>query len=485
MIQKLRKKYTDLPIQLRASFWFLICSFLQKGISTITTPIFTRLMTTAEYGMYNVFCSWLSIVMIFVTLNLFAAIFGAGLIKFNEERALFASSLQGLNLILCAGWTVVYLLFRTNWNQLLSLTTVQMLAMLVMIWASAAFSYWAAEQRVEYKYRKLVLVTLLVSFLKPAVGIVFVMFADDKVTARILGLALVEIIGYTGLFIAQMHRGHVFYSKKYWKYALRFGLPLLPHYLSQTVLNSSDRIMISEMVGASQAGIYSIAYSISQIMKLFNTSLTNTIGPWIYQKIRDKDLKPIGGVTYLGLIVIAAVNLLLITLSPEVVSLFAPKEYHEAIWIIPPVAMSTYLILLYDFFSRFEVYYEKPAFMMYASIVGAVLNIVLNYIFIPIFGYMAAGYTTLICYGIYVICHYMAMRKICKDYLDGENAYEVKKIIMLSLVFFAFGFLLMLTYKLPVLRYCFVTAGLAGCFVKRAYLKTQVMKILNVRKKKT
>lgn len=485
MIQKLRKKYTDLPIQLRASFWFLICSFLQKGISTITTPIFTRLLSTAEYGSLSVFNSWLSILTIFITLHLYSGIFSSGLVKFSEERSVFTSSLQGLNLTLCVGWTVIYLLFRSYWNSLLKLTTVQMLAMLVMIWASAAFSFWAAAQRIEYKYRNLVLVTLLVSALKPAVGIVFVLLAEDKVTARILGLALVEIIGYTGLFISQMRKGRVFCSKKFWVYALRFSLPLVPHYLSQSVLNSADRIMISEMVGASQAGIYSIAYSISQIMKLFNSSLSSTIGPWMYQKIREKDLTPIGGITYMSLTFVAAVNLLLIALAPELVSLFAPKSYHEAIWVIPPVAMSVYLIFMYDFFARFEVYYEKTVFMMIASVMGAGLNVVLNYIFIRLYGYMAAGYTTLACYSVYVICHYLAMKKICNDYLGGENAFEAKKIIAVSLVFFALGFLMMLTYRFPVLRYSVLIIGLALCILKRAYLISKVRMILNIRKKKT
>ena len=43
-MQKLVKKYTDLPIQVKASMWFFVCAFLQKGISFITTPIFTRLL---------------------------------------------------------------------------------------------------------------------------------------------------------------------------------------------------------------------------------------------------------------------------------------------------------------------------------------------------------------------------------------------------------------------------------------------------------
>lgn len=57
VMNKWIKKYQGMPVQVKASFWFLICSFLQKGISVLTTPIFTRLLTTVEYGRYNVFNS--------------------------------------------------------------------------------------------------------------------------------------------------------------------------------------------------------------------------------------------------------------------------------------------------------------------------------------------------------------------------------------------------------------------------------------------
>ena len=70
MIKSVLNRYKSFPIQVKASLWFLICSFLQKGISTVTTPIFTRIMNTTEYGQYNVFNSWLSIASIFVSLSL-------------------------------------------------------------------------------------------------------------------------------------------------------------------------------------------------------------------------------------------------------------------------------------------------------------------------------------------------------------------------------------------------------------------------------
>lgn len=58
-MKKYLQQYKNLPVQMKASLWFLICSFMQKGIATITTPIFTRILTTAEYGEFSVFNSWM------------------------------------------------------------------------------------------------------------------------------------------------------------------------------------------------------------------------------------------------------------------------------------------------------------------------------------------------------------------------------------------------------------------------------------------
>lgn len=404
MIKSVLNRYKSFPIQVKASLWFLICSFLQKGISTVTTPIFTRIMNTTEYGQYNVFNSWLSIASIFVSLSLTGGVYAQGLVKFEKDRNVFTSSLQGLTLLLVAVWMVIYFIFHDFWNQLFTLSSVQMIAMLVIIWTTAVFSFWSTEQRVNYKYKALVAITLVVSLAKPIVGIFCVSVTNDKVSARILGIALVELIGYAWLFFIQVKRGEVLFSKKYWVYALSFNLPLVPHYLSQTVLNSADRIMIRDLVGPSDAGIYSLAYSISLLMLLFNTALMQTINPWIYRKIKDKSIKDISSVAYSTLMALACLNLLLIVLAPEVVAIFAPPTYYDAIYVIPPVAMSGYFMYMYDLFAKFAFYYEKTKFVMIASVTGAILNIILNFIFIRLFGYRAAGYTTLACYMIYSIC---------------------------------------------------------------------------------
>ena len=457
-------------MQVKATSWFLVCAVLQRGISTITTPIFTRLLSTGEYGQFSTFNSWLSLIQIIVTLQLCSGVYTMGIVKFKEDEKIFTSSLQGLNLVLCLAWMAIYLLFKDFWNEIFSLTTVQMLAMLLMIWAGTAFNFWMTTQRNCYRYRSLVIVTLIVSVLKPLVGIVFVVLAEDKVTARILGLALVEAICYSGFFFLQMREGKRFFSAKYWKYAFFFNLPLLPHYLANTILASSDRIMIQKIVGDSAAGIYGLAYSIALVMTLVNDALNKVMSPWLYQKVREKDYHNMSRMVYPCLILVAAANLFLIAVAPEVVAIFAPAEYMEAIYVIPPVAMSALASYMYLCFAPFEFYFEKRSWTTISTFTSAVVNIVLNYIFIQRVGYQAAGYTTLFCTALNALLHYYFMRKVCRTYLDNVKPYNPKILLVIGGVFMGIGFLYISLYSHILGRYSFTLLFAFIMFLQRKKL---------------
>ena len=456
MIKKIREKYTTLPTEVRASFWFLICAFLQRGVSFITTPVFTRIMTTSEYGSFSVFYSWFGIVSIVTTLNLFFGVYVRGLILYEDSKQQFTSSMQGLMLVLIGIWTLIYVVFHNTINFWFELTTKQMFSMLLIIWTNGVFSFWAAEQRVNLEYKRLVVVSILTSVMLPIVQIVLMHYLVDKVNARIYGMTVINILLYPVLFAKHMWRGRRFFSKEIWKYALVFNIPLVPHYLSQTILNSADRIMIERMIGAGEAGIYSLAYSVSQIMAVFNSALMQTIEPWLYKKIKNGEVSSIKKVAYPTFLIIAAVNITLIALAPELVSIFAPKEYYEAIWIIPPVAMSVFFSFMYTFFAVFEFYYKKTQYITIATLIGAILNIILNFLFINIFGYYAAGYTTLICFILYALFHFFFMMKLIKENFKGEKVYEVKVVLELAIGFMICGFMLLFTYSITMIRYLII-----------------------------
>lgn len=483
-MKKIIEVYKNWPIQVRASFVFLMCSFLQKGISFITTPIFTRILSTTEYGQFTVFNSWMQLITPIVTLNLYSGVYSQGVVKFENDRRRYSSSLQGLNLFLVSVWLCIYLVLQKPLNSLFSLTTIQMIAMFVMIWANGSFCFWSMDQRVDFQYKKLAVLTLVFSAAQPFVCIFLILHSGDKVTARILGMAVVQFVLYIGTFISQVRKGKTLYSKDYWIYAVRFNLPLIPHYLALTVLSSSDRIMISNMVGTDKAGIYNLAYSVSMIMTMFNTALLQTIEPWIYRKLKDKRPMDLAKVAYPCFLFIACVNIMLILFAPEIVAIFAPKAYYEAIWVIPSVALSVFFMFLYSFFATFEFYYEKTNYVAIATVGGAVLNIVLNYLGIQKFGYLAAGYTTLFSYMLFAFLHYLFMKKICNEFMDGVKPYSGKMILGIAILSCIIGFGVMPLYQHPIIRYIIVCAIAIGAVIYRKKLIVLGKSLLQLKKQK-
>lgn len=472
MIHKLKDKYLSLSQPARASLWFLICGFLQKGISFLTTPVFTRVMTEAQYGSFSVYNSWLSIVQIIVSLNLAAGVYTRGLVKNEEDQNRFSSAMLGLSTTCMAvGW-VIYALLHKQINAWLGLSTGLMAAMFLEIWGTAAYQFWSNRERVHYRYKKLAALTVLYVLLRPVLGVIFVLLVqqEHQMYARVAAAVLSNTVLFTGLYITITKKGKTFFHKEYWVYALKFNLPLLPHYLSQIVLNQSDRVMIDYFCGEEQAAYYSVAYTLAMVLLILNNSVSGTMNPWIYKSIRDGKTKQIGKVSYGILFLIAVSNILVVTAAPELMLLLAPESYQSAIWVIPPVTASVYFMFLYNLFATFEYYFEKTHYVMAASVVGAVLNVILNAVFIPMFGFVAAGYTTLACYMIYAFAHYLFMNKVCRRYLPGEKIYDVRIILLLGAGLLLSVAAVTLFYRQPLIRYAIVAVIALALFIKRKSL---------------
>ena len=484
MLKKLKDQYNNLTAPVKASIWFLLCGFLQKGISMLTTPVFTRIMTEAEYGSFSVYQTWLSIVQILVTLNLAAGVYVRGLVKNEEDQDRFSSAMLGLSTTCILIWTAIYGISHNFVNDLLDVSTVMVAAMLVEAWAQIAYQFWMNREKVAYRYKKLVLLTLLYVILKPLLGIVCVLQAEKihQAESRILSTAVISLVLFTGLYISIFRKGRKFFHKEYWLYALKFNIPLLPHYLSQILFNQSDRLMINSICGSEEAAYYTVAYTIAMVLQILNTSVSATMNPWIYKSLKAKQYKNIGKVSYWVLGVIALMNLAVVLGAPEILRIMAPENYQAALWVIPPVTVSVYFSFLYDLFVVFEFYFEKTYYVTMATIVNAVLNIVLNAILIPRFGFVAAGYTTLFCFILYAITHYLLMKKVTKAYLDDEKLYDPKIIVVLGAALLVGAGVTMLLYDWLLVRYGLIFIMGAIALWKRkdimGLIKTMKMKEL-------
>ena len=132
--------------------------------------------------------------------------------------------------------------------------------------------------------------------------------------------------------------------------------------------------MIQNMVGESEVGIYSVAYSIGMLVQLFTNAINNSLTPWMYENLNRKDYKNIRRNVNAILLFLGGVIVGLCFFVPELVKIFGSEEYYSAIYVVPPVAASVYFIFLYNVFAIPQMYYEKQKFMSVASIAAAILN---------------------------------------------------------------------------------------------------------------
>lgn len=447
------KKYKLLSIQTKATIWYLICNIIQRGISFFAVPVYIRLLTTYEYGKYTVFQSWKEILLIVVTLNLYCGVYTKALVDYSDRRDEYTSSMQGLTTLLSLLWFAIYSIFKDYWISFFNTDSTTVLLLFLYFIFSPSFTFWTIRQRVEYRYKRMVVVTLLLSLIIPIISVVLLKNTYLHSKALIWSYLIIQTLFGLFFYIHQFIKGKVFFDKNYWKHAITFNIPLIPHYLSLIVLSQADRIMIDRMIGSNKAGIYSFAYSIALLMNIITSAINGSIVPWIYEKLKKKEYNSIEKVVNPIIIFLAIATFLVMLVSPEIVRIIGTHDYYEATYIIPAVSVSAFITFCYGLYSNIEFYYSKTKYVMIASSTGAIINIILNYFFINKFGYIAAGYTTLASYLILFLMHYLYYKKILNEVNIISHVYGDNLIILCCFILIIAMFICLFMYKHLIIRY--------------------------------
>lgn len=473
----LKNKYIGMSAPVKAAFWFTVCSFLQRGVSMITTPVFTRLLSTEEYGLYSTYLSWESVLLIVVTLCLYKAIMNLYIKYEDQERVL--SAVCGLEFTLSFIWLVIGVTFREKIGELLGLSPVLVCCLFVYFMFQAAFQCWSLYKRYVYDYRGLIIITLLLTAGSAFFGVFAVTFitptAEARAVSAVVVVSLIDIALYASIF----HRAKVFYDKKIWFFALGFCIPLMPHYLSEFILQSSDKIMINYLCGSRDVALYSVAYSAGSLITLITSAINSTFAPYQYQKIKSGEYALLAKRANEVLIFVGAMLAGIMIFSREIVLIFGGMKYIESVDVLIPICIGVFFNYTFQLFARVQEYYERKLMVVIPSILCAVLNLILNYIFINLYGYQAAAYTTFFCYAFFCLLHYFFYRKVCRELLDGQKLYDAKGILLISIGEICVGIAIMFLNRILWLKYVVIAGALMLIIIKRKRLKSVVIDMLS------
>ena len=467
------KKENKTKVVLKAGLWYTICSFMTKGVAFITTPIFTRLLTSSEYGEYNNFVAWAGIIVIVATMDMHTTVNRARYDYDNLDGYLSSVALSG-SIVTSLLWLIV-LIFPDFFCSLLSMPIKYINLLFITTMVSPALTLLQAKNRVQFKYKTYVTISLGSVLLSTIVSLGLVLLMQDKLAGRIIGHYGTVFVIDLCVYIYIINKGRQFKWEQC-KYALLICIPMIPHLLSKYILNQSDRIMIKQFCGASDTAFYSLAYSCAMIPIMLAHATNIAWSPWSSEKIHENKFESVRKVSYYYIMMFYCVVIGIFVLGPEVILLLGGKKYAEAVNVLPPVVMGAAFQFLYNLYVALEQFAKKTVGMAFGTVVAALINIGLNWLLIPRFGYIAAAYTTLVGYACLLIIHFFLARRT--EYLQ---AYDTKFIfISVAVLFLVMLWMLWLYTKPAIIRYCIAVIVIVFiavfAFRKREFILSLVKK---------
>lgn len=382
-------------------------------------PVFTRLFDPKEYGQYVIVISTISVLSIVAidwittsTIRFYAeyekksllSLFNGTIIRITVVSIFFISS------ITC----IILFFFRDHISS--SLYYFFNIGLLIFAFG-AAFTVMLEMFVVQRKPTQYSLFSVWRQCGCILIGIGLVVLNNSSVDGLLWGIVIGIIIMLPFLFRLTFKGPITSENSKVLKRdIMKYGFPLVATNLAAWVLALSDRYIIEHFRGSYEVGLYSISYSLADrsifiiisliilssspiAMKMWTTKGATETGLFI------KDLTKY----YLIVTLPAAVGLSL--LSGPIIELLATESYYEGYRIMPLIAASIFIFGLQRNFQLGLLFHKKTQLIMYILLISGLFNLVLNIFFVPKYGFMAAGYTTLFSYIVFAILIVFASRR--------------------------------------------------------------------------
>lgn len=416
----------------KVGLWYAIGNILIKGIPFFTLPVFTRLLSTADFGVYNTYIAYEGI------LNVFTGLGIAGTVKtaffdFKDSFERYISSAIKLILLVTAVFVLTGMLGIRFFKMQGWLTGYTMALLIVQSMATAIYGLVSIKYVITGAYIKNLVSALSAAVLNIGISLVLILtgtFASPGL-ARITGTAAGSIALAVIFILLQQKKYPLRLHFQETKYALKLGLPLIPHQLALIIMTQCDKLMIQKMAGNSEAGIYSLAVNIVTILTVLLSSIDNAWAPWYYGALDKGDYRQIRSVNADLLIFFMYLTCGFLMTGADVIHIMAEKAYWDSIHVFIPLSVSVFLNFMYLYDINLEYFCKKTAYISYASILCAGINIALNYIFIKRDGYIAAAYATCIAKFVLFLIHHIRAGRLGKEKVIRESCLAASLAVVL------------------------------------------------------
>ena len=228
----------------KAGIWYTISSIVIKATAIITTPIYTRMMSTHDYGVASTFTSWYSLLLIICSLDLVMSV-GRAKQDYPNKLENYIGSMQLLSGLFTVVLFVVGIVFIKPISNLVEMEPALLLLLAIYLFFSPAITFAQAKYRYQYRYKENIGITFFNSIFSIVLTLIFLFFVFQSKTyyGKILGTIIPVVILGGYFWIQNLKDKRIKVNKEYWSYALKVSLPMLFHSVSLNLLSTSDRVV--------------------------------------------------------------------------------------------------------------------------------------------------------------------------------------------------------------------------------------------------
>lgn len=401
----------------KATGLYTIGNIFNKAMSLLLLPIFTRMLSTSSYGIVSTYNSWVNIAIIIIGLQSYLTLRSA-YYDYKEDLNSYISTINTISFI--AAVIVLAIAIGVSYLFIENIPIVLVILCVIQAFTAAVTNVELQKEMMDVAYVKRTMLLSLPNLIAALLGIsVLLIFPKTDYMGRIGTNALVSVC--VGFFILGNYyrKSRTICRRDYCNYALALAVPLIFHGLACEVLSSVDRMMITSFRSTAETGIYSVAYTMGMAIKVIISSVESVWVPWFTSKMNEKKKTDINRVARSYLYIVTSMCISAMLCLPEILKMFADRSYWSGVYIIPPIVLASFVVFLYTLSVDVEYYYKKTKGIAVNTFIAAISNVVLNFIFIPKYGAIAAAFTTVVSYVISFVVHFITARKLDVELFPG------------------------------------------------------------------
>lgn len=396
-----------------------LTNVLKSLVPLFMLPILTFYLSIEEFGVLSLIETSILFITPFILLNINSAITVEYFILPREELKTYITNALLLTFISFSILLTIFFIFKEFLSNIFSLTENIILLMVLFAFLRVISTVTLAIYQVEGEAKKFAIFTLFQTFLDFLLSYLFVAFFNYGYLGRLEGIYIAffiaSIVG-TYLLIKMNYIGKVTFS--YSKNILLFGLPLIPHAISGTIMAMSDRYFISYYIGNTDVGLYSIAYQMSAVMLLVGMSVNQAWSPILFSLLKKKDIYKVLIYTSALFILFSIVAFIIYFSKDLLFYIFVDETYYQSKDFFLYLLIGFIFQSFYFLVTNILFFEKKTVLLAKITIFGAILNIILNYYFIQIYGTIGVAYATAITWAMFFVIVGLINIKIIKAYIN-------------------------------------------------------------------